>query len=256
MPPCVQLAKRHKVNTEKAVFLGDWHIPYHDPVATGLAIDFTVSFRPDTLFILGDFLDFYQVSRYDKDPGCLLDLQKDINTAKSVLRSLRKRLPKTRIIFMAGNHEHRLVCYLNNHPEISTLDTLQLSQLLGLYDLGIDYFGYHEQFRWHGLLVEHGNLSRKKAGQTAAAMLEARGVSGVSGHCHRLATHYHHDESGVKVWCENGCLCAMNCSYIIGKPNWMHGFTVAFGLEGDQRFSVEQATIIKNKLYYHGELWM
>jgi hypothetical protein len=67
--------------------------------------------------------------------------------------------------------------------------------------------------------------------------------------------YYRTDEAGVKVWAENGCLASLKTHYIIGTPNWMHGFTIGFGLEGNHRFSLEQCVILGNKLYFHGLMW-
>lgn len=247
--------RQTRAETERAIFLGDWHHPYHDEAAVELALAFTAWFKPHAVFILGDFLDFYEVSRFDKDPARLLDLQDDLDQGKRTLRRLRKAAPDAKIRYLDGNHEHRLVKYVWEHPEISPLDCLKLPSLLGLAELGISHHGYHEQLRWHGLLVEHGNRANKLSAYTARAMLEARGVSGVSGHTHRLGTHYRTDFAGQRVWAENGCLCNLRPEYVIGLPDWQHGFSVARAVRGKDRFILESVPIVGHALYYNDHLW-
>lgn len=244
-----------KPDCEKAAFIGDWHIPYHDPIAVELVLKFLEWFRPDTVFILGDYIDAYSVSRFDKDPQRLLSLQSELDEARGILCKLRRVCPRARIIYIAGNHEDRLRRYLWKAPEISVLDNLQLPALLGLEELDIDYHGYERQLEWHGLLVEHGDRVSKHSAYTAKAMLEARGVSGISGHSHRLAAYYRTDNGGVKVWYENGCVCDTNPTYVIGKPNWAQGFTVAHALKGRQRFAASQIPILSGRLFYDGRVW-
>lgn len=244
-----------RVETERSVYLSDWHVPYHDKTAIELVFNFLRWFKPHTIFLVGDFLDFYQISRFSKDPERLLELQQDLNIAKGILRRIRKDHQKARIVYMDGNHEHRLTTYLWQHPEISTLDKLKLPELLELPESKIEHHNYHEQLKWYGLLVEHGDRVSKHSAYTAKSMVEARGVSGISGHSHRLATHFRYDNSGMKLWAENGCLCELNPSYVIGVPNWMQGFTVAQAVRKSDRFFIEQIPIIKHKIFYSGLLW-
>lgn len=244
-----------RVETERAAFLGDWHIPHHDTQAVELVFAFLAWFKPKHVFIIGDFLDFYVLSRFSKDPERLLELQSDLDMGYAILKRLRKTCPRAKIVYIDGNHEARLLAFLWNHPEISTLKSLRLPELLRLADFDIEHHSYHEQLQWHGLLIEHGDRVSKKSAYTAAAMVEARGISGVTGHTHRLGTHYRTDNSGVKVWAENGCLCRLDPSYVIGVPNWQHGFSVAQAMKGDERFFLEQIPIVKGKILYSGRLW-
>lgn len=241
--------------SERAMWVGDVHCPFFDPVAVDLIFAFARWFKPDAFFCLGDWADFYAVSRFDKDPQRLLSLQDELNTTKSLLGKLRQTLPNARIVYLEGNHESRLVRYLWQHPEISTLDNLRLPVLLGLDDLEIEHYDYSKQLQWHGLLIEHGDRVRGKSAATARAMMEARGVSGITGHTHRLAAYYRTDNSGVKVWYENGCACQLRPSYIIGAPDWQQGFTVGYALKGRQRFLCEQIPILSGRLFYAGKLW-
>jgi hypothetical protein len=244
-----------KVPMERAVFLGDVHEPFSDPAAVELAVRFTQWFKPDTVFLNGDILDCLQVSDYDRDPERLTGFQKDLDKGKQFLHRVRKAAPHARITYLGGNHEDRLTRYLCRHPEISSLNSLRWQTLLGLDELGVEFFEYGKPQRWHGLIVEHGDRVSKHSGATARSMLEARGVSGISNHVHRMGVSYRSDYSGVKAWYENGCLCDLNPSYTKARPNWQHGFTVGYARSGHGRFLLEQIPILAGKLFFGDRLW-
>jgi hypothetical protein len=49
--------------------LSDIHFPYHDEEALGSAIQYGIAQKVNTILLNGDVLDFYQLSRFDKDPS-------------------------------------------------------------------------------------------------------------------------------------------------------------------------------------------
>ncbi len=241
--------------SDTAVFLGDWHYPVHDPVAVALALKFVKWFGPDVIYIMGDFMDFEAVSSYDKTPEEVLSFQTELDAGRQGLLDLWRAAPNAKMVYIAGNHEHRLQRYYNSRPAMEGVDDFQIPSLLRLDAVDCDYLPYYSQTWWHGLLLEHGDRVRGKSCVTAGAMLESRGVCGLSGHTHRLGLYYRTDEAGVRVWGENGCLCLLRPKYATGTPNWQQGFTVGYGLSGKGRFILQQVPIIDGKLFYNGELW-
>jgi hypothetical protein len=238
------------------LFLGDWHVPYHDARAVDLAMAFASWFQPTSIYVLGDFLDCYPLSTYDRDPSRLTSLQNELDQGKALLKRLRAVAGrKCQITYLDGNHEFRLSRYLCRHPELSSLSSLNVSDLLDLPSLGITHHAYHTQLRWCGLLVEHGDLISPTSGGSAKKMLESRGVSGISGHVHRLGSHFRTDHRGTLGWWENGCLCQPWAEWKIGPPNYQQGFSVGHGIPGKNRFVVEQVPIIKGRLFYAGQCW-
>lgn len=88
---------------EKVVFLGDVHFPYEDPKALALVDQFLDDFKPDHIYLIGDIVDFYPLSTFDRDPSRLLSLQEEINKATSWMKGLRERNPKAKIYYRDGN---------------------------------------------------------------------------------------------------------------------------------------------------------
>jgi hypothetical protein len=248
--------KPRAARTTRTAFLGDAHAPHQDPVAVRLALGFLGWFAPQTLYLIGDIADFYQVSRFDKDPQRLLALQDDLDACVDFLADVRKAVgPRCRVVFLEGNHEDRLARYLHPRPEIAGLRSMRLPDLLGLGGLKIEHRPYAGPLVHPGtdFLVEHGDRVSRQSGATAKSMLDARGMSGISGHTHRLGAHYRTDEGGEKVWYENGCLCDVRPSYVKGRPNWQQGFSVMH--QWGNRFEVEQVRVASGRIFYAGNLW-
>lgn len=89
-------------------------------------------FKPDVIIILGDFCDFYTVSRFDKDPSRKLNLKWEIEEVNKGLDEL-DTLGAKKKIFIAGNHEFRMDKFIHNKaPElygiITTEESLKLKQ--------------------------------------------------------------------------------------------------------------------------------
>lgn len=238
-------------NYEKSVFLSDIHFPYEDKEAINVVIAFIRWFKPSFIFLLGDIVDFYALSKFDKDPDRALRIQDEINDAKSFFAHLRLAAPRANIVFFEGNHEARLMKFLRRNPEVSGLEVLRLPSLLSMADYNVRFVGAMETYKYHGFYLEHGDIVRKHSGYTARGMMEKRGVSGISGHTHRLGTHYTTNEGGDYVWLENGCLCDRKPDYI-KSPNWQQGFSVGYFKKNNHRFLVEQVCIVNGKCVYAG----
>ena len=247
--------RRTVPSVEKVIFLSDLHFPHHDPDAINLALSFIRWFEPDYVYLIGDLVDFYALSSFSKDPNRALELQTELDMAVSFIATLRKACPDANIYFREGNHEDRLSRYLKAHPEIFNLRALTMKSLLQLDKYAIKHYSYRDDLFHNDFAVEHGDVVRKNSAYTAAAMLAKRVRSGISGHTHRLGTHYKSYRDRTFVWYENGCLCQTNPEYIIGTPDWQQGFTVGYWLDANQRFFCDQICIVNKKIFYQGVLF-
>lgn len=203
------------------VSLTDWHIPYEDKVALELAFKFCEEMQPE-IIVIHEAHDFEDLSRFEKDPEKGLTLQKEIDTVNSYLTDLRRRCPKARIVFLGSNHLARLKKYLwAQAPALSGLENLKLENLLGFKKNKIEF---KPTFVFRNYLFKHGSIVRAHSSYTAKAEFEREGMSGCSGHTHRLGIHYNTRRGGAYSWMECGCLCKVNAEYIDGVANWQQGF--------------------------------
>lgn len=212
------------------VTLCDWHVPYHDERALRVAFEFCRQVQPNTI-IVHEAHDFYSLSRFDKDPERKLKLQEEIDIVEYYFACLRNICPDSKILLLEANHTTRLQKYLRSRAEeLTGLRCLQLEELLGLKKYGIEYM---ESFIYRGtrdprghFLFKHGDIVRKHSAYTAKCELENEGMSGMSGHTHRLGVHYSRKRGGFYTWIESGCLCELDPGYIKGTANWQHGLGI------------------------------
>ena len=238
-------------NYEKSLFISDIHAPYQDPMCMKIVEEFSLWFKPQKVFILGDLVDFYQLSKFDKNPMRMDHLQDDIDSARSELERIRSANSKAEIVLFEGNHESRLTKWLWNHPEVASLRNLSIQELLTLSKYDIKWVGHLEVYLYHDFALEHGSIVRKFSAYTARGMMERNGVSGISGHTHRMGTHYHTDLGGDYVWVENGCLCDRHPDYV-KNPDWQNAFSVGFFKKSNSRFTIDQVCIPDGKCVYAG----
>lgn len=239
---------------QKVLFIPDIHCPYQDNVALKALYSFMDWWKPDTVIIMGDLVDFYSLSSFDKDPKRALQLQKELDQSVKVLKDIRNKAPKVDIHFIKGNHEQRLKKYLwSNSKELDGLKALQLEKLLEFDKFNIKYHD-NGRMRFKGLMLKHGDIVRKYAGYSAKAEFEKNGLSGVSVHTHRLSTYRQTNEAGDYIWLEGGCLCKLNAEYLNGAtPNWQQGFAIGYFKKNSKRYLLETIPIIKGKAMYGGK---
>ena len=238
---------------ERHAFISDPHAPFQDEAACAVTMAFLRVFRPHHLWFLGDTIDFYALSRFDRDPTRALQLQVEIDEAHALLRRFRQAAPEARATLLRGNHEDRLRRYLwTKAAELSGLRGLDVPSLLGLKTLGIDYVE-SGQVRAADLVIKHGNLVRSRSGYTATGELDKAGLSGVSGHTHRLAQVYRRNEAGTYTWVEAGCLCDLQPQYLEGAvADWTHGIAYGHLERAGNRFIIHTLPIVNGRVIYDG----
>ncbi len=234
----------------KAVIANDLHIPFQDEVAIELFFQFVKKKSPHQIILLGDICDFYSVSRFDKNPTRIANLQADLDKTLAFLERCRENYTGE-IHYIQGNHERRLRKYLWKEAKaLSSLRSLELSKLLNFDNIGIMY---HEHgYQLGDLFCTHGSLIRKHAGYTARAEFEKNGCTGISAHTHRDGKYTVRNRNGHFAWWENYCLCDLNPEYIEGVANWTQGFSCAT-LVGNRPY-VEQIPILKGAYIYGGRI--
>ena len=220
-----------------ALLYGDTHFPNHDPRALTIVSAVAEMLKPDTLVHMGDLLDCYSLSRFDKNPERLETLQDEINMARQHLAQMRLQNPQAAFVLLEGNHENRLRRTLWNLEGTSRALTsltnfrkaLTWPALLGLEEMGITFVSYDGQQAKQKFLpkwiLKHGTIVRKYSGYTARGEMEKYGRSGASGHTHRLGAHFHQDHNGNHCWVETGCTCSLNPEYM-ADPDWQQGCVV------------------------------
>lgn len=249
-----EMVRKEHNRLQKVVIIPDVHAPYEDYRALHGVYKFIKDYKPDRVVQLGDLVDFYALSKFDKDPSRVLGLQQEIDVARYHLEQLRK-VHKGSITMLEGNHEMRLMKYLRANPEVASLESINnVPALLGLKDFNVDY---KQNMEINGVLFKHGHVVRKHSSYSAKGEIENEGTSGVSGHTHRLGVHYHTDRSGQHAWFEMGHLAEEKAAeYMEGKvPNWQKGFGVMEYNKSQKIWQVHQIPIINDSFIYANKLY-
>jgi UDP-2,3-diacylglucosamine pyrophosphatase LpxH len=239
------------VEYKRYVVFNDSHVPFEDKRVLRLIFDFIRNQQPDGVVILGDFTDFYQLSRFGKDPERLNFLQDDIDKAFKYLAELRTIVGKGKTIwYVKGNHEDRLERVLRSDaPSLHSLRCMDLRELLKLRELGIELV---DKVELGDLTLIHGDLVRKNAGYSAKAHFDKYGTTMMHGHTHRDGKFTRRTMDGNKAVWENYCTCSLYPEYD-PHPDWTHGFSVV-NLVGRTPL-VEEIPILGYKYFYGGKLY-
>lgn len=110
------------------LLISDLHIPYHNISAITAALKYGEEAKVNTIIINGDLIDFYQISRFQKDPR-KRSIKYEFDATKEFLRVLRATFPNARIYWVKGNH-----CYIQG-TEILTKSGFKLFKDLTNDDL-------------------------------------------------------------------------------------------------------------------------
>ena len=242
-----------QIQTRMNVCINDLHLPFVDPTAVKMALNFIRDERPGRIHLLGDICDIFSLSRFDKDPNRRLNLQEELDTVRDWLVELRDAAPRAKIIYSEGNHEFRLRKYLMSEAKaLAGLRALSLDKLLDFDKLRIRWQAQDRPYRVGHLLFTHGSLISKWSACSAKRHFERYGCCTIHGHTHRLGAFYHTDITDTFGAWENGCLCSLTPDYMTA-PDWQHGFSVVW-TERSGFFHVEQVAIVRGVYCWHGRV--
>jgi hypothetical protein len=233
------------------LILSDQHFPYHDVRANSVALEHAVGHKKiNFILINGDGLDFYQLSRFMKDPR-KRSLNDEIWGWIEYLNILQTAFPGAKIYWKLGNHENRLEKYLFvKAPELLNMQEFKLSKILktrGVENVEV----IEKQIIYAGRLpFVHGTEFQSGS---VSPVNPARGLflktlsSAVTSHHHRSSAHSETDINGkLMSWYSIGCLCGLHPEYaLLNKWNLGFAYIQTEGLE----FSFENMKIYNGKVY-------
>jgi len=228
--------------TRCVLFWPDTHFPHQDEAAVACAKRIVRLIKPHTVVMLGDVLDAAAFSAHslngfaDRETAGRDFYSSEIVPAQELLNFLSVT---SRIVFIEGNHEHRVErTAVRLGAAVSSVYSLVSPQAL------LSAGRSAKRFRWipygidparssyrvtPNLLAIHGWSTAKAA---ASKHLElARNYSVVFGHCHRAQSDTRRDPISNEVFkaVSPGCLSKLEPLYTHGRPtNWVHGVSLAY----------------------------
>lgn len=251
---------------ERYLILSDFHVPDHDIKIFDLILRFISFYQPDFIDILGDFVNFTKISKYDQDPYYKTDLADEIEEGRGILREIVKTAhnanPKVEITWVEGNHEQRLTKFLGkNASQLAGLTSdeefiVSVPHLFECKKLGVKWVNSDRIIQRHGVSFFHGLSVRVKSGFSAHANIDKFGTSGFTGHTHRMALVTRTQLGSTKFWVETGCLCnkITTPTYVV-SPDWTQGFAVAEYNHETRQFYPQVIPIINNSFVFNQKLF-
>ena len=237
-------------NAERVLILSDIHIPYHSIEALTLAMDYGKERKVDTIILNGDICDFYQMSRFEKDPR-KRSIAHELEATRSFLTTLRKEFPKAQILFKCGNHDLRFEKYLVvKAPELLGITEFELKNLLNLKSLDITWIEDKRIIKLKSLNILHGHEytvgSFNPVNVARGLFMKANAIA-IQGHNHQTSenTVTTLDGNMITTW-STGCMCELQPAYL-PYNRWNLGFAYV-EVEGDN-FEVFNKRIKNGKVF-------
>ena len=230
--------------------LSDIHIPYHSLTALKPTLAWLKKFNPDVILLNGDTVDFYQLSRFEKDPR-ERSVADELAAAKQFLDYLQENFPKAKIIWKDGNHDERYQSYLRvKAPELLDVPEFRFARLMEFSQRGIGYVTDKQLIQvGEHLTILHGH---EYAAPVIGPVNAARGLflrtkaCALVGHHHQSSEHTEPTVNGkmITTWSQ-GCLCDLHPLYM-PLNKWNHGFAII--TNGNAGFELENKRIINGKV--------
>lgn len=233
------------------LLISDLHIPYHNISAITAALKYGQEKNVNTIIINGDLIDFYQLSRFEKDPR-KRSFKFECDSTKAFLVALRKAFPNTRIYWVKGNHDVRYEHWLMaKAPEVFDDPYYKLEERLRLNDEKVHLINDKTIIKAGKLNIHHGHLFFRGF---MAPVNSARGLfmkakeSTICGHVHKISEHTETNLSGELTTCwSTGCLCELSPDYSPFANNYAHGFAHIL-VDNDRNYSVKNYRISNGKI--------
>lgn len=256
---------------------------FHDWAAMTVFVEVCRREQPESIVILGDFLDLPSQSRWAQEAGFARSTQMALDAGYLFLAMLRGVCPNAEIILVEGNHDKRMQNFIETNalaafgirraglPE--EWPVMSLQNLLRLEELRVTYMdAYPAAAHWDNDTTRniHGTRANSKGSTTSQYSQELPHISSWVGHTHRAEITYKtvlgaRGEAIESYTANPGCLCktdgtvpsvhgALHVDGTSAKvvEDWQQGFGAL--LYNDAGESWPQVHRIKDgRTIYHGQ---
>lgn len=222
----------------KVIVLPDTQIPFHDGPAMRAVEAYLADERWDEWLQVGDFMDFDQISKFNKNAPRKLEgrtIEDDYKVANALLDRhqalVRKNNPKAKFTLLEGNHDLRIEKLIDEQPQLK--GTLEVETNLRLKQRGIKWvkcYSKGELYKLGKAYFHHGLYTSQSH---AKKMVDNFGTNIFYGHTHDIQSHskVQWGKNKTLVGQSLGCLCRYDLDYIKDNPsNWQHSVTTFYFL--------------------------
>lgn len=232
----------YKLEGKKIGLLYDIHIPYHDVNALNLALMQIEKEGCDAIALVGDALDCYSLSTFEKDAK-KRKFKEELYAMRTFLHMLRERFPDAHLYYKEGNHEDRYWRYMRlKAPELIDIDAFSFQELLHLDKNNVHYIEGKSKSTFGKLNVFHGHEFPAGSGSPTSvskSLYNKTKTDSVCGHHHQTSENQETNANGEIVMTYSvGCLCELSPDYMPFN-RWNQGFAIAelINKKGDYKFT-------------------
>lgn len=184
--------------TQTCLVVPDLHVPFHDCGFVALTTKLVKLLQPDHVVQLGDMNDFFQISRFSKDPERRETIYEDLQTSSKILDDWQAAAPfNCRFHLVEGNHEYRLSRFSNERaPQLSKMiksipEVYRLSERNKKQNKGM--WTWHPIIPWNSCAIgdvvfTHGHYFNTHAAAGNLQKYPCKKL--ITGHTHRVQIIY------------------------------------------------------------------
>lgn len=239
-------------------FLSDLHYPFQHKHAIQATMESLEDQKPDMVILGGDVFDCYLLSRFNHSPSRQITLRDEIESAAGLFGWLDQIT--RRVVFMMGNHDHRLDAFMRSHPALYDHPDLTLRKLARIPEHW-EYVENQGHYKVGAVNFAHGDeKGREYFGKyPARRLLEMWHDNFVCGHLHRFDSAWMKTLQGRTVEVHfNGHLSdeTKAAREYVSRPSWQMGYTW-FDIydEPDGPFEISQRVMRDGRMLAAGRLY-
>lgn len=245
-----------------AIVLPDTQIPFEDERSLKAVEQFMSDNRFDYWIQVGDFLDYFTISKYNADkPGLiegktvLAEVEKGEQLLQRHIDIIKKNNKNAEFYLLEGNHEYRATAFTQRNPHLRGI--IEPEVVLKLKDKGVKYIKSWSEDRMLTIGKAnfiHGHYTNQ---HHAKKTVEAYDDNIFYGHVHDIQC-FSKTKKGTdrtRVGQSLGCLCDYDQIYVKGSPtNWQQAFAI-FEFLPNGYFTYNVIRIINHQFIYNGKVY-
>jgi len=221
-------------------------------------IEAALYFGVHEIVILGDYADFYSVSRHQKHPMVDTLLTTEVESVREGLDELDRLFPQAKKVFLEGNHEKRLETYLvEKAPELFGVTEVQF--LFGLNQRPLWSFQEFGRNQAYSVLGTNLYAFHRPKASAPKTHLQRVMVNSVYGDIHKIerAHAVGLDGKHYLALCPGwlGDVGSRVFDYMASVPQWQLGFAIASLETSSNEYFIDTFEIKNNRALVYGKLF-
>lgn len=232
----------------KWLILSDIHLPYHDTEAVKKALNYGLDKGYKNLLINGDLIDFYQLSRYEKDPR-KRSFKQELESARLFIELVSEWFDN--VVFKLGNHDERYEKWMFvKAPELLDCEEFKLETLLRCGEHHVSVVGEKRIIKAGKLNILHGHEFPGGSGgvNPARSMFLKACDSILVGHFHKTSSHTETTLQGDVITTHSTGHLGEASPLYMPYNKWNHGFAT-LDLNKDGTYHLQNLRIVKGQIY-------